>query len=381
MSDNEPELLTLNASEIDGGGEDGGDSVASANSGGTTSASEATATQVPGSTPAADGTTAAGDQTDAATRGEPGQGGDQPASESGTRRTATAGARPGTVTQPNTGVHKPTLEQRHAEQGRRLAEANKEREELRAWRAGQEQEIQRRQQAADQANLRRWDPKHPEHSRFQSLLDRRAKWGAQRQAIEASMPAGPERDKVLTDLAGATFTPQEQGELQEHQEMTRQFLSNPHAAAEQVAERTASRLIQQAFQQQNQHFQAVSQVQEDFKNLSAEMRPILKRELETGTPYEAAVRIAKLEADNLRLQGQVGPAQAQARAAGEQTRLARSAATITRDPRVAGGIAPYDAAKAECKKRGISLGKAGEVNTDTNDFRRILREMEARQKT
>ena len=296
-----------------------------------------------------------------------------PASEAATRRSqAPAGTKPGDSANPISLQRDPIkeLNDYKAQQGREIAQRDRELERLRTVESQFKTEAQQRQEQSDKLKLKRWDNDHPNHGDFKGLLSRRGALGQQLQALKATLP--PEQfEAAQKALADATFSQEEQQELIDHRKMNDEFMLNPAANARQIAMETAREVSREGFAQFQQWNQAQSQVGTDLKSLTNEAKAELAPLLKDGVPYDAALELANARVELAKLRAGTSDVQRQQRQATEQQRLAKSQATITRDPKAAPitHTQVYD----EAKKRALALG----LNTAHPKFPRLLNQVEA----
>lgn len=275
-----------------------------------------------------------------------------PASEAATRRSQPpAGMKPDGSANPIPSQIDPVkaLNDYRAQVGREQAQLKRELDDLRSFQAQARQKEREAQAQSEKLKLKRWDPQHPEHGNFRSMMAKRDALNKQFSNIDRRTDLTPElKEQLKGELQNASLSPQEQEELIDHHQMTREFLTNPVGASRAVAREEAQTLVREAFAQFQQWNQANSQVGNDLKGLPAAAQPIMAELLQQGNGYDVSIRLAKAEAELQALRGERSGATKMASHAAEQQRLAKSNATVTRDPRPA-DITP-DTIYAEAKK-------------------------------
>lgn len=264
-----------------------------------------------------------------------------------------------------------------AQWGRERAEMQRSVEQLRREREQWQQQEAARRAEAERRNLRRWDPAHPDHGKFRSLLDKAQLLNQQVRAIEKRSDLSPEQKAGLIDQMAQQLSPEEQQELQAHQEMNRDFLLNPAANAREIAVQAARDQIRDAFAQFQQHQQAVQDVARVDRKLLEQQGDYLRQQLQSGVPYDAALEMATMRQQLADLHGRTTAlsqeqeaARTAAKAAAERERLAKGRASITRDPKGVGTPDYYSIAKKEAAEKGIT--------PDSPRFMRLLEDVRQR---
>jgi hypothetical protein len=281
-----------------------------------------------------------------------------PASEAATRRSqAPAGTKPGASANSISSQNDPVkaLNDYKAQMGREQSTLKRELDELRSFQAQARAKEREQHEQSEKLKLKRWDTQHPEHGNFRSVLAKRDALSQQIRNIDKRADLAPEvKEALKQELTDASLSREEQSELSDHWKMSQEFLTNPVGAAREVARNEAQQLIAQAFQQFNQWNQANSQVGTDLTGLPDGAKPILAELLQSGQPYDVSLRLAKAEAELASLRGNQTGVQKQAAHVSEQARLAKSNATMTRDPKPV-DVTP-SAVYNEAKKRGLVDG-------------------------
>jgi len=233
----------------------------------------------------------------------------------------------------------------------RMAAQQSQMESLAKWK--QEQEAR-----AKQASLKPWSKAHPENNKFTGLLERAKVVEQQLRRIPANLP--PEQQEAMKQAIIGALTPEEQQQIGDYRDslanFQREFFTDPHGTILPMVEQLAERKVQEVMQR----MEAQQSVQRDFSD--PQMAPMvdkykqdLAKALQDGVPYEYSMHMLKMHAELENLRGQLKATTGKAAQADEQRRLAKGEAAITRDPRTPAQD-PYELAKAEAAKRGISTG-------------------------
>ena len=223
--------------------------------------------------------------------------------------------------------------------------------ELAKWK--QEQEAR-----AKQAALKPWSKAHPEHAKFGAVLERAKVVENQLRRIPANLP--PEQQEAMKQAILGALSPEEQQQIGDYrdslQNFQREFFTDPHGTLLPMVEQLAEKKVQDALAK----IEAQQSVQREFADPT--MAPLvqkygqdLQKALSDGVPYEYSMHMLKMHAELEALRGRVKDVDGQAAQAAEQRRLAKGEAAITRDPRTPAQD-PYELAKSEAAKRGISTG-------------------------
>ena len=233
----------------------------------------------------------------------------------------------------------------------RMQQQQTQMSELAKWKQEQEQRAQK-------AALKPWSKAHPEHQKFGSVLERAKVVENQLRRIPANLP--PEQQEAMKQAILGALSPEEQQQIGEYrdslQNFQREFFTDPHGTLLPMVEQLAEKKVQDALQK----IEAQQSVQREFSDptlapLVQKYGQDLQKALTDGVPYEYSMHMLKMHAELESLKGQLKQASGQASQAAEQRRLAKGEAAITRDPRTPQQD-PYELAKAEASKRGISTG-------------------------
>lgn len=233
----------------------------------------------------------------------------------------------------------------------RMDQQSQQMAELAKWKQEQEQR-------AKAASLKPWSKAHPEHAKFGGILERARAVQQQLQAIPANLP--PEHQQAMKQAIMSALSPEEQQQITEYrdslQNFQREFFTDPQGTLMPMVEQLAEQKVQQVIQR----MEAQQSVQRDFAD--PKIQPMIQqygqdfaKALQDGVPYEYAKHMMGMYARMQELEGSVKQMSGKAAQADEQRRLAKGEASITRDPRTPAQD-PYELAKAEASKRGISTG-------------------------
>ncbi len=218
-------------------------------------------------------------------------------------------------------------------------------------------EHQKREQEAAKANLKQWNRNHPNQPQAMRKIQNVA---AYMRAMEAATPEQQADPKYMAGLAQRMQVTKEDGQLYDQyqadrEEITAQFQADPDGFIQQRAEQVAGRLIQDAFAQFQQHATARADVEKDI-GLLAKHRELSTKLLNDKVPYDHVIRTLKLEDELATLRAGSAQAKTATTVAGEQQRLAKSRASVTRDPVAAPQSAIYEMASKEATRLGIEPG-------------------------
>jgi hypothetical protein len=261
-----------------------------------------------------------------------------------------------------------------AQAGRERAEMQRQLQQFQTQQQQWQAEKQRQAQEAERLQLKRWDPKHPEHSKFSSTMAKKQALTSQLQALRKMVPPD-QYDAHAQELVNASLSPTEQAELQDHHQMNQEFLVNPVASAREQAREVAREMIREAFAGFQQHTAATQDVQRDLGSIPPQALPFMKEALESGASYDVALKMAGMAARLNELEGRSSQANQTASIASEQARLSKSRASITRDPRPA----PMSQSDIYNKAKGVAQSQG--INTSDSKFSRILAQIEEQSKS
>ncbi len=228
--------------------------------------------------------------------------------------------------------------------------------------AGLQKWKQEQEQRAKSAALKPWSKEHPEHRKFSGLLERAKTIDSQLRALPQTdaqgQPIPPQHRQAMQDAIMAGMRPEEQQQVQEYRQWRDDFLHNFSADPQGTLLPMVEQLAEQKVQQVMQRMQAASSVQQDFQDPT--LKPMLEanreefaKALQDGVPYDYSVHMMKMHNELQQSRAELAKLKGVAGSAEERTRLLKSGATQTRDPRPSGKD-PYALAKAEAQKRGIS---------------------------
>jgi hypothetical protein len=239
-------------------------------------------------------------------------------------------------------------------------------QEIRQHRERVQQFERQQQEQAQRLQLKRWNKQHPEHTQFKGLLDKSRLIQSQIQRIKDDSQQSPESKQWAIQQIMADMKPEEVQELQAYHQNTQQFLqdfqADPHGAIAPIIQNE----IQRAFQQQQQALEANQRVAQDFNDpdfSAAIATPEAKQEaldmlsgLQNGnlSAWDVTKENLSLKAQLRSLNSRVGPAEQAKIQANEQSRLAKSKATVNRDVSAEAHYNPIQAAKEAAAKDGIT---------------------------
>ena len=232
----------------------------------------------------------------------------------------------------------------------RMEEQSKQTAELSKWRQEQEQRTQA-------ANLKPWSKAHPEHPKFNSVLERARAVETQLRSIPSNMP--PEQQEATRQAIMSALNPDEQRQIQEYRETSQNFQREWFTDPQGTLMPMVQPMVQQMLQQEFKKMEAQQTIQRDFAD--PQLSPLIQqykddyaKALQDGVPYEYTNHMLKQHAEINQLRDQLKSLTGKAAQADEQRRLAKGEASITRDPRTP-TIDPYTLAKKEARDSGIPL--------------------------
>jgi len=238
----------------------------------------------------------------------------------------------------------------------RMEQQGQEMSSLQRWKQEQEQR-------AKAAALKPWSKEHPEHRQFAGRLERAKTIDTQLrnlpQVDAQGQPIPPAQRQAMQDAIMAGMRPEEMQQVQEYRQWRDEFLHNFSADPQGTLLPMVEQLAEQKVQQVMQRMQAQASVQHDFQDPA--LKPLLEahkedfaKALQDGVPYDYSVHMMKMHAELQEAKAALAKANGTAASAEERTRLLKSGASPTRDPRPSGKD-PYALAKAEAIQKGISL--------------------------
>jgi hypothetical protein len=260
-----------------------------------------------------------------------------------------------------------------AQSGRERAELQRQLQQFQTQKQQWDQAEAKRKQEADRLQLKRWDPKHPEHSKFGATMAKRQALNQQLTALKGLVP--PEQFEAAAQaMVNNALDPAEQTELREHQQMNQEFLMNPVASAREQARAVAQEMIREAFHGFQQHNTASQDVQRDIGSVPPQALGFMKAALESGANYDLALQHAKMAARLQELEGQSSQSQQTQSHVTEQARLNKSKASVTRDPK------PAPMSQADIYSKAKQIADSRGISTADSKFSRIVAEVEAQSK-
>lgn len=264
----------------------------------------------------------------------------------------------------------PTLEKRLRDQqshyDRQIAQWKQQMQQTNEKAASLEKWKQEQDERAKAASLKPWSKAHPEHQRFNGMLERAKVVEQQLRRVPTvdgnGQPIPPAQQEAMRQAIVGALSNEEQTQLQEYREslhnFQRDFLSDPEGTLLPMVERLAESKVQQALQK----IEAQHSVQQDFSD--PQFAPLLKeygqdfaRALKEmpERPYDYAKQMMSTFAENQNLKAKLAKYEGKVQAADEQRRLVKAEVAHTRDPRAEQTTDPYELATAEAKRRGIPL--------------------------
>lgn len=243
-------------------------------------------------------------------------------------------------------------------------------------------------QKVEQQKLDRWDYRHPEHNKFNNLLERASLIRQQISRVRApdsiTDPAHREAFEAnAKDAILSAISPEEREELERYQTSLqthqREFYTNPVGALSKHVVPMIRQEIQAMFQEQQQRAEVQRDLEDPaLKPLIERFGPEIEKAMAAGTPYDQAIHYTKVygayesvAAENARLKQQLQSMGVKVKAADHQHQLDKGKAAITKDVSVRNTAAdPYLQAKKWARENGVDTMSAA--------FHQKHREYEAR---
>lgn len=206
-----------------------------------------------------------------------------------------------------------------------------------------------------------WSKKHPENQAFQSLKTRAKTLRETLRNLE--FPEGtPEetmkatKQSIINSLSQDEWT-KLNGYEAKIRERSEQMLEDPEAFFEPIAERIAAKVLQQA----QQDFKVDHEVEADFNDPN--LKPLLDEyanefgtALKDGVPYHYAVHQMKLFDNMRKMEAKLAKMSKGTVHADAQRRLAKTGASITRDPKPAKTVDVYTMTKKWAAENDVEIG-------------------------
>jgi enoyl-CoA hydratase/carnithine racemase len=260
-----------------------------------------------------------------------------------------------------------------AQSGRERADLQRQLQQFQTQQQQWNQAEAKRKQDADRLQLKRWDPKHPEHSKFGATMAKKNALSQQLRSLKDTLT--PEQfSAVAQRMTDDSLNPSEQSELQEHYQMNQEFLMNPVASAREQARAVAQEMIREAFHGFQQHSSASQDVQRDISSVPPQALGFMKSALESGASYDLALQHAQMAARLQQLEGQQSQSQQTQSHVTEQARLNKSKASVTRDPK------PAQMSQSDIYSKAKQIADSRGISTADSKFSRIVAEVEAQSK-
>jgi len=190
-----------------------------------------------------------------------------------------------------------------AQSGRERAELQRQLQQFQQQQQQWKQAEDQRKKEAERLQLKRWDPKHPEHNKFGATMAKRQALNQQLTALKNLVPT-EQFEAAAQAMVDNALSPEEQAELREHQQMNQDFLMNPVASAREQARAVAQEMINEAFRGFQQHTSASQDVQRDLSSIPPQALGFMKSALESGASYDLALQHAQMAARLAQLEGQ-----------------------------------------------------------------------------
>lgn len=222
---------------------------------------------------------------------------------------------------------------------------------------------QEQEQRAQAASLKPWSKLHPEHSKFNSMLDRAKTVERQLQGIDPSLP--PEQQAAIKNAITSALSPEERAQIMEYRDSVQNFQRDLVTDPQGTLMPMVDKLVEQRMEQFMQRQKAEESVQRDFAD--PQLAPLIekyssdfKQALDEGVPYKYTTHMMKMHANTeamaqevARLKAELAKAGVKVESADARQRLVKGEAAITRDPRPPVRDS-YELAKTEGRKRGIT---------------------------
>lgn len=252
------------------------------------------------------------------------------------------------------------------ELSRRSNEARQYQEKLKAYEGVDPKAIQswrQEKERAAQANLPRYNSKHPEHGSFVEL---KARWHQAQQTFSRLKQSeqDPQKIAAIQQHILADFSPEEQQEMRGHAQHLRKFhermAEDPEGTLAEMIEGRFAQMLEQREARARQEQQAEQSVGSWFdnpanKSVVDSQGQWMEQALQSGMPWAVVQREAEIRF----LRTQVNAGQSKVQAAEERSRLVKGNAAITRDPVTTPVVDSYETAKRLAKERNVEIGGPG----------------------
>lgn len=216
--------------------------------------------------------------------------------------------------------------------------ANEAQKQLQALQQQIQHQQEEAQKAADLAKLKPFNAKHPEHGRFQSLLQRARDDELRLASIDRSTEEGQQQYAILARALQAAWKPEEVQSLQDYQahleSQKHAVLSNPEDYLISLMDRYLPAQFQrmmQAHQAYDQSISASNAFMTENKELIAKHGKDLVGLMEEGLGHGRAMELVKLRDEVSALKAQLGQSAEDSARARAQTAHTDSRASVTRD--------------------------------------------------
>lgn len=219
----------------------------------------------------------------------------------------------------------------------------------------------REQQAkAHQQQLPMWNREHPQNGQFGAL---KARWTQTQNNYREAMAVTPvEQQEALRQKFLGSFSDQERATLAAHAQhkeaFGERFAEDPEGAIGSIIEQRVAAIIEQREQQTQLKGRAETSVGQWFKEnpeMVNSQGQFMQQALTQGIPWQTV----RLQAEVNFLKSKLSRSHLHVQSADERTRLARSRASITRDPNVVQHGLTYEQIAAKAKLDGVEEGGPG----------------------
>lgn len=252
---------------------------------------------------------------------------------------------------------KARLEDQLAQRGRELAAMRSQTEQMNRQLKELQEFREKQTKLAETQKLKRWDPRHPDSSKFADL--RRRVQEARDEARQIRVPPAPEGFSPeqaaawekqyragMSQHIASRFKPEEWDEFAAWEADQADFAARFHADPRGTLREDMRAVAQEVLQAERARFQSEQAVEQDMndpelgpilKEHQAEMAEVLERLGNTDEAYEVTRHMARLYAQNQALSKrlaeqsqQVGTVEAKAKeVSAQQAAIKRRAATVT----------------------------------------------------
>ncbi len=211
------------------------------------------------------------------------------------------------------------------------------------------------------AKLEPWSKKHPENAKFKSLKDRAKTIRETLRNLNFPEGTTEEMKTATKQSILGNLKPEEWDQLGGYEaklrERSEELLEDPESFITPMVER----LVQAGLQKAQQDFQVDHEVEQDFNDPT--LKPLLEqypeefsKALNDGVPYHYAVHQMKLFHKMSQLENDLAKYTKKSTHVEAQQRLAKTSASITRDPRPQKTNDVYGMARKWAKENDVEIG-------------------------